>query len=105
MRQWIQRVSKSTLNGWEKSQLPFATAKALTLTGQKVKAGITSAMQRSFSNPTPYTLNSVYLKPATKTNLVAEVELKNWASKERRQAYTWHHKCLVASANQNAQKK
>jgi hypothetical protein len=72
---------EKTLNGWEKSQLPFATAKALTLTGQKVKAGITSAIQRSFDRPTPYTLNSVYLKPATKTNLVAEVELKNWASK------------------------
>jgi hypothetical protein len=72
---------ENTLQGWEKTQLPFATAKALTLTGQKVKAGIRSAIQRSFDRPTPYTLNSVYLKPATKNNLVAEVELKNWASK------------------------
>lgn len=70
-----------TLQGWEKSQLPFATAKALTQTGQKVKAGIAAAIQRSFDRPTPYTLNSVYLKPAAKNNLVAEVQLKNWASK------------------------
>jgi hypothetical protein len=72
---------ESTLQGWEKTQLPFATAKALTQTGQKVKAAITASIQRSFDRPTPYTMNSVYLKPATKNSLVAEVELKNWASK------------------------
>ena len=72
---------ESTLKGWELNQLPFATAKALTATGQKVKAAITASIKTSFDRPTPYTVNSVFLKPATKTDLVAEVNLKNWASK------------------------
>ena len=72
---------EKTLKGWELTQLPFATAKALTQTGQKVKAAITASMRTSFDHPTPYTINSVFLKPATKTNLVAQVDLKNWASK------------------------
>lgn len=72
---------ETTLKGWELTQLPFATAKALTATGQKVKAAITASIKSSFDRPTPYTVNSVYLQPATKNNLVAEVNLKNWASK------------------------
>lgn len=72
---------EKTLSGWEKDQLPFATAKALTATGQKVKAAITESIKRSFDRPTNYTMNSVFLSPATKTKLVAEVNLKNWASK------------------------
>ncbi len=72
---------EKTLQGWERDQLPFATARALTQTGQLVKNAVRGTMGISFDRPTPYTLNSVYLKPATKTNLVAEVNLKNWASK------------------------
>ncbi len=72
---------EKTLEGWERDQLPFATARALTQTGQKVKDAIRGTMGIGFDRPTPYTLNSVFLKPATKQNLVAEVNLKNWASK------------------------
>lgn len=72
---------EKTLTGWEKDQLPFATAKALTQTGQKVKLAVTATIQRSFDRPTKYTLGSVFMKPATKANLVCEVNLKNWASK------------------------
>lgn len=72
---------EKTLENWERQQLPFATARALTQTGQMVKNAVRGTMAVSFDRPTPYTLNSVYLKPATKQNLVAEVNLKNWASK------------------------
>lgn len=72
---------EKTLKGWELTQLPFATAKALTQTGQRVKDAIRATMEVSFDRPTAYTLNSLFLKGATKSNLVAEVNLKNWASK------------------------
>lgn len=72
---------ETTLKGWELNQLPFATAKALTQTGQRVRDAIRATMQVGFDRPTPYTLNSVYLQPATKTNLTSTVSLKNWASK------------------------
>lgn len=75
------RQLETTLKGWELTQLPFATAKALTQTGQRVKDAIRATMQVGFDRPTPYTLGSVFLKPATKTNLVAEVSLKNYSSK------------------------
>jgi hypothetical protein len=75
------RGFEKTLQGWERTQLPFATAKALTLTGQIVKNSIRGSMQVGFDRPTPYTLNSVFLKPATKTDLVAVVNLKNQAQK------------------------
>ena len=69
------------LDPWEKSQLPFATALALTRTAQNIQKAERAAMQRVFDRPTPYTLNSTYVKPATKSNLVAEVSLKNIAQK------------------------
>jgi hypothetical protein len=72
---------EKTLSGWEKDQLPFATAKALTQTGQKVKAALTATIQKSFDRPTKYTMGSVFMKPATKHNLVCQIDLKNWASK------------------------
>ena len=71
---------ETTLKNLEQ-QLPFATAKALTQTGQLVKTAMRSAMQSRFDRPTPYTLNSLFLKPATKNNLVCEVGLKTFASK------------------------
>ena len=72
---------ETTLIGWERDQLPFATAKALTATGQRVKDAIRATMQVGFDRPTAYTLNATYMKPATKTNLICEVGIKNWASK------------------------
>ena len=75
------RNFESTLKGWESKQLPFATAVALTRTAQATVPAMRKAMQASFDRPTPYTLNSLYVKPATKTNLVAEVRIKDQASK------------------------
>ncbi|AOZ05954.1 hypothetical protein [Cupriavidus malaysiensis] len=58
-------------------QMPFATARALTKTQQLVKANIEAEMPRVFDNPTRYTLNSLYLQPATKQDLSARVWFKD----------------------------
>ena len=71
------RQLEATLEGWEKKQLPFATARALTQTAGLVKQALIGSMETSFDDPTPFTLNSLYVKPATKTNLKAEVGIKN----------------------------
>ena len=55
----------------------FATAVALTRTAQDVKTAIRSEMQRAFDRPTRFTLNSLFLRPATKTRLEATVHIKD----------------------------
>lgn len=62
-------------------QLPFAMALALTRTAQRTKAYLIGRMQQVFDRPTPYTLNSLYVVPATKTNLRASVGIKDFAAK------------------------
>lgn len=62
-------------------QVPFVVAKALTKTGQLAQQSIKDAMPHVFDRPTPYTLNSTYLKPATRSNLEALVKLKDEAYK------------------------
>lgn len=58
-------------------QAPFAVAMALTRTGQLAQQAIKQAMPHVFDRPTPYTLNSTYLRPATKSRLEALVKIKD----------------------------
>lgn len=62
-------------------QFPVAVAKALTFTAERVKARLVSEMSTVFDRPTPYTLNSLYLKSATVSSLTSEVFLKDKMSK------------------------
>lgn len=62
-------------------QVPFATALALTRTAQKVKEAEVAAMGQVFDRPTAYTLNSLYVTPATKRNLQANVYFKDFSPK------------------------
>ena len=62
-------------------QLPFAAAKALTLTAKAAQDEILRAMPRFIDRPTPYTLNSTYVKPATKDRLEAEVGFRDSSPK------------------------
>lgn len=55
---------------------PIVTAYALTKTGQDIKDAEFSSMADVFDRPTRFTLNSLFLKPATKRDLVAEVFFK-----------------------------
>ena len=59
-----------------KNQLPFALAKAITTTGKAIKEEEYKTMRRVFDRPTPYTMNSLFLKSATKARLEAKVWLK-----------------------------
>lgn len=55
----------------------FAQVVALTRTGQEVKQAEYEEMSNVFVSPTPYTLNSVFLKPATKAKPEATVFIKD----------------------------
>lgn len=58
-------------------QIIYAAAVALTETGQDVKEAEIHEMRDVFDRPTPYTLNSVFLRRATKNDLRAVVWLKD----------------------------
>lgn len=59
-----------------KKQLPFATAKALTATAQKIQAAERKAMPSVFDRPKPFTVNAISITPANKQNLTATVYIK-----------------------------
>lgn len=71
------RERLQTLERLEREQLPFAAALALTGTAQDVKAGIVDEMRAVFDRPTRWTLNGVFIEPATKDRMVARVWLKD----------------------------
>lgn len=60
----------------EKSVLPLAHAKALTFTAEAVRDAETTEMQTVFDRPTPYTLNSLAMRPASVGSQTAEVFFK-----------------------------
>lgn len=64
------------LNDVERRQIPFATAKALTLTAKEAEKDTYQAMAKQFDRPTPMTMRSLRTKPATKRDLTARVFLK-----------------------------
>jgi hypothetical protein len=62
-------------------QIPFASARALTATAKIAQEREIHEMRDVFDRPTPYTLSSTFIKAATKTNLKAEVGLKDFSGK------------------------
>lgn len=75
----IQQLS--TFSDAGKKQVTFATRVALTRTAQLASGALKHEMRDSFRNPTPYTMSSLFVRPATRTNLTAEVKLKDFAAK------------------------
>lgn len=65
------------LSSLGQDQIPFAAALALTRTAQGVKEVLVTSMRTVFDRPTPYTLNSLRVFPATKEKLVARVWMKD----------------------------
>lgn len=62
--------------------VPYAASTALTRTAQiAAKKDLPDAMRAAFINPTPFTLNSLFVKPATKENLSARVMVKDSTSR------------------------
>lgn len=64
----------------ERKHVPFVMARTATLLAQRVKKGTITVMQKRLDRPTPTTLNSLFVKMATKAR-AAEVYFKDsWAS-------------------------
>lgn len=59
------------------SQLPFATAVALNKTAEAAQAAVRDDMRSRFKNPTPWFLNSLRVRRATKQSLSAVVGFKD----------------------------
>lgn len=70
----------ANMNDLAKTQVPFAAAKALTKTAQDVKEEIVKQMPSFIDRPARWTLNGLYIKPATKEKLIAEVGYKDKTS-------------------------
>lgn len=58
-------------------QGPYVAAVSLTKSVKAAQAAIRAEEQQVFDRPTPYALNGTYSKAATKTNLVAELGVKD----------------------------
>lgn len=69
------------MRNFPRNQLPFAIATALTKTAQDIKDAEIREVKDVFDRPTPYTLESFYVRPAKKTQLVASVGIKDFAGK------------------------
>jgi hypothetical protein len=66
----------ANINRFERNEIPFVTAYALTKTAQDIRAEEYKAMAAVFDRPTRFTLNSLQVKGANKHNLQAKVEFK-----------------------------
>lgn len=64
-----------------RDQIPFATAKALTMTAKAVQREIDAEIGRVFDRPTPFTRRATFVRTATKQRQFAEVKLKDEAAK------------------------
>ena len=60
-----------------RDQIPFATAYALTKTAQAAKEDLEQEIVKVFDAPTPYTQRAIYIRPAQKNRLFAQVKLKD----------------------------
>lgn len=71
------RQIERQLTDLQRNQIPFATALTLTRLGQRIDEGLKGAMRTGFDRPTPYTLRSTFIRPATKRRLEVTVGLKD----------------------------
>lgn len=74
----VRALSKK-LDALARKQLPFATAQALNATAEQVRDAQRENMRKVLDKPTPFTLNSVSIKRASKSNPVALVYVKSIA--------------------------
>lgn len=65
------------LLGSQQRQMPFALSLAINRTAQDVRKAEREQIGAVFDRPTRYTLNSLYIKPSTKTDLTARVWVKD----------------------------
>lgn len=68
----LKEISKK-LTGLAYKQMPFATSQALTALGKQVQTGEVKALKATLKNPSPFTLKSIRMTAASKSNLTATV--------------------------------
>ncbi|POR52769.1 hypothetical protein B0G62_10466 [Paraburkholderia eburnea] len=68
----VDRIERS-LDTFVRQQIPFATATALNALARQVQRAEVDNMRTTFRNPSPFTLRSVRMTAARKTNLEATV--------------------------------
>lgn len=66
-----------TLDKFQKQQLPFATARALTAVARSAGHEVTRSLPTTLDRPTPFTRRAIGITPARKTNLQSEVFIKD----------------------------
>jgi len=69
------------LDRMQRLEVPFAASVALNRVAASMKDRLRQEMKSTFNNPVPFTLNSLYVKSATRNNLEAEVGLREFAPK------------------------
>jgi len=76
----LDRIQRS-LSRLERSQVPFATAVAMTRTAQDVQAAETRLLRQRLDRPAPFTVKSVRVRPARKRDLRAWIWIRDEATK------------------------
>lgn len=69
------------LDGIKAVQVPFAASLALNRIAKGARKAQQDEMRNKFDRPVPYTINSIYIKSSTKSNLNAELGIKEFAGK------------------------
>lgn len=72
---------RQALTDLERRQLPFATMQAINSTAFEVRQRWGEVMPRVFDRPTPLTTKAVLYRKATKSNLTAEIFIRDEAFK------------------------
>ncbi|AOK33951.1 hypothetical protein WL90_06605 [Burkholderia cenocepacia] len=75
----VRALTKS-LTRLQKDQLPFAISQAITATAKIAQGAEKAALPEVFDRPTPFTINSVAVKGARKSELEARVFVKDIAA-------------------------
>ena len=71
------KETQQSLRGFSDRRMAATLATALTRTAVEVRDGIRAELPRVFDRPTPYTINSLFLRPARADKLEAEVFFKD----------------------------
>lgn len=72
-------------------QVPFAASVALNATTTKARADVQARMRQVFDRPTPWVINSLRVKRATKSTLVSELAFKDKSSVENSRSMVEPH--------------
>ncbi len=74
-------ATRSLLRGYE-SQLPYATSLAINKSAQLAQGAVRQEIRRVFDRPTPFAVNSTFVKFATKRKQEGSVFLKDTTSRK-----------------------